>query len=561
MRISIRTKLLGTFGFILLLVGITSLFAVFRIRDLKDSLTGILQNPMTVSRVSQDIEVSVLTMQQLMYDISISRDQKQHNKILGELGKIENNVMHGFTTIQQSTLSNEIKVMTLKSRILFLQWRPIRERIISLADSGDFSGARTISKNRGDNIVKSLQVAMEKISDLSARKAKDFTEETARMANSARLITIISLIVACVIGIFIALTLSLSITRRLNIISEATTNMSERKFGQVIRVVGTDELSRVAWNFNSMAIQLSDLYETLEKKVEDRTLELQSANLELQKVKNELEQKVAERTEDLESNIRELNKSHMAMLYMIEDLNKTSTQLKETQAELIRKERLAVLGQFSGNISHELRNPLGVIDSSIYFLQMRLKDADEKVLQHLDRISTSVKTSTSIIENLLDLSRMTKPVMEKYAVSPLLTEFIENSKPPESINILRNFPEEETEIMVEKEQFRMAIGNILKNAFAAMNENGTLEISIFKSNGNVVMSFKDSGQGIEANHINQVFQPLFSTKSKGIGLGLSITKMIIENHGGTIRVDSEPGKGANFIIEMPLLSVKDEPST
>jgi signal transduction histidine kinase len=308
----------------------------------------------------------------------------------------------------------------------------------------------------------------------------------------------------------------------------------------VIRVVGTDELSRVAWNFNSMAIQLSDLYETLEKKVEDRTLELQSANLELQKVKNELEQKVAERTEDLESNIRELNKSHMAMLYMIEDLNKTSTQLKETQAELIRKERLAVLGQFSGNISHELRNPLGVIDSSIYFLQMRLKDADEKVLQHLDRISTSVKTSTSIIENLLDLSRMTKPVMEKYAVSPLLTEFIENSKPPESINILRN---------------------ILKNAFAAMNENGTLEISIFKSNGNVVMSFKDSGQGIEANHINQVFQPLFSTKSKGIGLGLSITKMIIENHGGTIRVDSEPGKGANFIIEMPLLSVKDEPST
>jgi len=337
--------------------------------------------------------------------------------------------------------------------------------------------------------------------------------------------------------------------------------MSERKFGQVIRVVGTDELSRVAWNFNSMAIQLSDLYETLEKKVEDRTLELQSANLELQKVKNELEQKVAERTEDLESNIRELNKSHMAMLYMIEDLNKTSTQLKETQAELIRKERLAVLGQFSGNISHELRNPLGVIDSSIYFLQMRLKDADEKVLQHLDRISTSVKTSTSIIENLLDLSRMTKPVMEKYAVSPLLTEFIENSKPPESINILRNFPEEETEIMVEKEQFRMAIGNILKNAFAAMNENGTLEISIFKSNGNVVMSFKDSGQGIEANHINQVFQPLFSTKSKGIGLGLSITKMIIENHGGTIRVDSEPGKGANFIIEMPLLSVKDEPST
>ena len=558
MRISIRTKLLGTFGFILLLTSITSIFAVLRIRDLKDSLTAILQNPMTVSRVSQDIEVSVLTMQQLMYDISISKDTKQRTKLLGDLGKLEYGVMQGFTTIQQRTLSNEIKVITLKARILFLKWRPVREKAILLADQGDANTAMTVTRIRGDNMMKSLQVSLENISELSTRKAKEFTEETARMANNARLITVISLIIACVIGISVALALSISITRRLNVISEATTNMSERKFGQVIRVVGTDELSRVAWNFNSMAIQLSDLYETLEKKVEDRTLELQSANQELQKVKNELEQKVAERTEDLENNIRELNKSHMAMLYMIEDLNKTSTQLKETQAELIRKERLAILGQFSGNISHELRNPLGVIDSSIYFLQMKLKGTDEKVQQHLERISSSVKTSTSIIENLLDLSRMTKPVLAKYQLGALISEFIENLKPPDQIAIIKDFPDEEIEILVEKDQFGMAIGNILKNAFAAMDENGTLEISAKKTDDMVILSFKDSGPGIHKEHLPQVFQPLFSTKSKGIGLGLSITKMIIENHGGTIRVDSRPGEGATFIIELPLAVKKEE---
>jgi signal transduction histidine kinase len=262
---------------------------------------------------------------------------------------------------------------------------------------------------------------------------------------------------------------------------------------------------------------------------------------------------VNERTKDLEEKIRELNRSHLAMLYMIEDINQTSQQLKDAQEELIRKERLAILGQFSGNLSHELRNPLGVIDSSIYYLQMRLKDQDEKIQQHLDRISQGVKTSTTMIENLLNLTRLNKPIFTNYNLVALLTECIQSSKIPDLIKVRKDFPEKEIIVKAEKEQIRMAVNNIIKNAVASMNGEGTLTVGIGNKEGEFVkISFKDTGAGIDPKNMNNVFQPLFSTKAKGIGLGLSITKMIIENHGGSITVESVRGKGANFIIRLPL---------
>lgn len=274
---------------------------------------------------------------------------------------------------------------------------------------------------------------------------------------------------------------------------------------------------------------------------------------ELKKLNEELEHRVFERTKELHENIHKLNKSQKAMLYMVEDLNKTSKALKEAQEELIQKERLAILGHFSGSISHELRNPLGVIDSSVYYLEAKLKGDDEKVQQHLVRIKSSVDNATSIIQSMLGLTRMTKPVMNRNDLVSIVAESLHDSKIPERIKITQNFPNQDIVVNVEREQCRIAFKNIIKNGIDAMDGGGELALMIRKTKDHQAeVSFVDTGYGVATENLDKIFQPLFTTKARGIGFGLSVAKMIIENHGGTIKVESEQGKGSTFTINLPL---------
>jgi two-component system cell cycle sensor histidine kinase PleC len=135
------------------------------------------------------------------------------------------------------------------------------------------------------------------------------------------------------------------------------------------------------------------------------------------------------------------NRTRMILL-AIEDI----TERRKIQEKLLASERLATLGQFSGNISHELRNPLSVIDSSVYYLKTRLKDADERTQQHLDRIKSSVVSSTALIENLLNLTRMEKPRLGRFTLIAITADAIAASKVPSAVNIVISFPEEEVAI-------------------------------------------------------------------------------------------------------------------
>jgi PAS domain S-box-containing protein len=288
--------------------------------------------------------------------------------------------------------------------------------------------------------------------------------------------------------------------------------------------------------------------------VTDITIRKQ-AEENLKNLNRVLEEKVAERTTDLEQKVAELNESRKALLEMVEDLNRTSQKLKNTQEELVRKERLAILGEFSGNISHELRNPLGVIDSSIYFLKMSLKDKNEKTSQHLERISNSVKHSISIIDNLLNLTRMSKPILVQCNFSVLISECLDSVAIPEEVRVFRDFPEEPIVILAENIQFKMVVSNLVLNAVSSMDGKGMLTVRIGQAGEDwAEVSFTDTGSGIPAENLEKIFQPLFSTKAKGIGLGLSLTKMIVENHGGRIIAESAVGKGSSFILRFPAVN-------
>jgi len=286
--------------------------------------------------------------------------------------------------------------------------------------------------------------------------------------------------------------------------------------------------------------------------------ERKQAEEDLRNLKNELEIKVAKRTKELKENVRKLNRSQKAMLFMIEDLNKTSKELRAVQEELIHKERLATLGQFSGSISHELRNPLGVIDSSIYYLKRKLKNKDENVQQHLERIKSSVHRSTTIIQSLLNLTRMKEPKMIRNDLVSVVLDSIKTSKAPNKVKVIKHFPDMEIPVYMESEQIRMALKNIIKNAIEVMEGQGTLTVKIKKTgDGYAEVSFNDTGKGIVPENLEKIFQPLFTTKARGIGFGLSISKMIIENHKGSIKIESEPGNGANFIINLPMCIKKE----
>ncbi len=238
--------------------------------------------------------------------------------------------------------------------------------------------------------------------------------------------------------------------------------------------------------------------------------------------------------------------------HLEEMVEERTRELQKAQADLLMKERLAVLGHFAGSISHELRNPLAVIDSAVYLLSMRLKD-NEKVAPVLERISRNVQKSTAIIQSLLNLSRMQKPKTVKTNLVDVVLETLASSKIPPSVAVIQNTPEQAIMVDIEIEQIRMALKNIVRNAVQAMDGNGKLTVSAKRlESGQVELTIADTGPGIAPEHLEKVFEPLFSTKTHGIGFGLSITKMIIENHGGTIRAESKPDQGAAFKITLPV---------
>lgn len=232
------------------------------------------------------------------------------------------------------------------------------------------------------------------------------------------------------------------------------------------------------------------------------------------------------------------------------------TERKTVEEQLIVSERLATLGQFSGNISHELRNPLGVIGSSVYFLEMKLKDAEDKVHEHLNRIKSSVDKSAAIIESLLNLTRMKEPNLTRLVVNDVISDALVTTKLLKSITVVREDFDPEALVEADHEQLRMALKNIFRNAGDAMQGEGTLRIALGVTEDEIEISITDTGPGISDENLDKVFQPLFTTKTQGIGFGLSITRTIIEKHGGKIMACSAEGTGACFTISLPRASTR-----
>ncbi|MCK4532608.1 AAA family ATPase [bacterium] len=228
-------------------------------------------------------------------------------------------------------------------------------------------------------------------------------------------------------------------------------------------------------------------------------------------------------------------------------------QLRKTQEDLLVAERLATLGQLAGSISHEIRNPLSIINTSAYYLKMKLGTADEGLRQHIEFIETEVKKSALIIDSLLSLSGMKDPHKEKINLIEVINSVIDSLEILNKVKMTKNIPVGEIFVNADKEQLYMAFNNIIKNAVESMGHDGMLTINVsLQGDKQVRISFMDTGMGISPESVDKIFQPLFTTKTRGFGFGLSICKMIFEKHKGSINIKSKVGQGTEVIITLPL---------
>ena len=236
-------------------------------------------------------------------------------------------------------------------------------------------------------------------------------------------------------------------------------------------------------------------------------------------------------------------------------LEEAVVQLREAQEQLNRKERLAVLGQLAGGVGHELRNPLGVITNALYYLKMVLHDTDETTQEYLGIIASEVHNAERIVSELLDFSRIRPIESEEIGVSELVAKVLERQPPPEKMNVMTRIASNLSTVFIDPGQIMQVLTNLVTNAYQAMPDGGKLTISAQAEKDRVHLSISDTGCGISQENIRKIFAPLFTTKAKGIGLGLAVSKNLIESNGGSLKVKSKEGEGSTFTLILPTKGV------
>jgi signal transduction histidine kinase len=272
------------------------------------------------------------------------------------------------------------------------------------------------------------------------------------------------------------------------------------------------------------------------------------------KKRNHLTKTLAER---ISGAIRQIE-LEQAQRHYYEQLEKEvesrTRDLEQVQEKLIRSERLAAVGELASGVGHELRNPLNVIRNCAYLLNLSLTDkGDTEAVTTLKVLDKQIDVANKIVTDLLDFTRITPPSPSRVDLKSLINECLSYIAVPEHVSVNPRMNGHALYVHTDAEQTARVFTNIIANAFQAMNgKTGQLDIEIGAEAELGWARFKDTGCGIPEANLTRIFEPLFTTKPKGIGLGLAISKRLVEHNGGRIEVASMPGQGTTFTVKLPL---------
>lgn len=230
------------------------------------------------------------------------------------------------------------------------------------------------------------------------------------------------------------------------------------------------------------------------------------------------------------------------------EVQERTRQMEEMQDQLLRQERLAVLGQMAGGVGHELRNPLGVISNAVYFLRLVQSDAGPKIQEYLETIDSEVKNAGKIVSDLLDFSRPHLADRDLTAIPEVVERALQRLFLPGNVALDLEMEEGLPQVRVDAHQLGQILNNLLTNACQAMPDGGTLRVRVVAIGDWLMIRVEDTGVGVSKENLAKLFEPLFTTKPRGIGLGLALSQKLAVANNGYITVQSVLHEGATFTV-------------
>jgi signal transduction histidine kinase len=316
------------------------------------------------------------------------------------------------------------------------------------------------------------------------------------------LIAFIALGLALLAGVIV----SRRITAPLAQLTDAADAIAGGDYTRRADIKRSDELGRLGNAFSTMAAEVQQSREGLERKVDERT----------------------------------------------RDLNETLRQLHEAQESLVRREKLAMLGQLASGVGHELRNPLGVMTNAVYYLKMVLGEAPESVKEYLGILQQQITLSEKIVGDLLDFARLKPPQRKPASLAEVTQTQVSRLGDTDGTRIEWEFPPNLPAVFVDHVQIGQIVLNLLTNALQAIEGSGEITIRARADGDQVQYDVADTGPGIPRENLEKIFEPLFTTKARGIGLGLAVSRTLARANSGDLNVASTLGKGATFRLTLPV---------
>ena len=237
-----------------------------------------------------------------------------------------------------------------------------------------------------------------------------------------------------------------------------------------------------------------------------------------------------------------------------EQLAEANRHLQEAEAAVRRSERLAALGQLSAGLAHEIRNPLSTIKTSAEMLLKSVDDNNAVAREMAGFISSDVDRTNALVTRFLDFARPLAVRLEKTDLAQLIDRAVadvEKHSPPFDVSIYKNYAPEIAPFLLDGQLIERVVYNLLVNAAQASPAKGSITVKTRQIGDRVEIAVIDCGSGIDPKLLDNIFNPFFTTKSTGVGLGLAIVSKIVDEHGGTITVESEPGSGSVFRVFLP----------